>query len=155
MCTLRNTGQKSILQCKNVSHLVNTCTKLNFLIVSMVLHWRCLTCFRQTILSSLSAWWWPHPAAVNSFICWFIHSCIPFTKHLWQVCFCQVPMTMEGAGFPWQVHRQRVRDDLKAKKLQGMEYVKKVFFLALTFGCDSNFKHIFAHAWGFKLFYLH
>lgn len=27
--------------------------------------------------------------------------------------------------FPWQAHRQRVRDDLKAKKPQGMEYVKK------------------------------
>lgn len=78
----------------------------------------------------------------------FMHS---FIKHLLQVCCCRVPATVEGAGFPWQVHRQRVRDDLKAKKLQGMEYVKKFCSWHSLFGCDSNFKHISTQAQGLKL----
>lgn len=64
-------------------------------------------------------------------------------------------MTIEGADFPWQLRRQQVRNDLKAKMLQGMENVKKVSFLALTFGCGSNFKHMSAHAWILKVLRLH
>lgn len=144
MHALHNRLQKSTAL-QNVSMLVSTCRKLSFLMVHIVPHWSYLTCFRQdhTFICLHVVAAKPSSAAVSALIHLFIHSFIHPSIHQtcgtglllsrtnnYGKCWLSLASTEAASrGWSW------------GKEARGHGKCE-VFFLAFTFGCDRNFKHL-------------